>query len=162
MRNFSLVLALALWGGAAAAEVPQSAWDALLRHDPGVATDPAMTPLEKEILRSLTPEQAARLAEGTDPSAIVLNDGRTLQELLKAAGFDLSWYTMDSGGGTSEGGAYRLHGTIGQADAGKMTGGAFTLTGGFQAGVAAAPAEIFRDGFESGDVDAWSSAVGIP
>jgi hypothetical protein len=33
-------------------------------------------------------------------------------------GFDLSWSTMDGGGGTSTGGAYAVSGTIGQPDAG--------------------------------------------
>lgn len=46
-------------------------------------------------------------------------------------GYDLTWNTLDGGGGTSTGGAYSLAGTIGQADAGVMSGGAYTLTGGF-------------------------------
>lgn len=161
MRLELFGLALALLGGTAAAEAPQSAWDALLRHDPVIATARGITPLEKEILRSLTPEQATRLARGADPSTIILNDGRALEELLNAAGLDLSWYTLDAGGGTSAGGAYRLHGTLGQADAGVLTGGAFILTGGLQV-VPDASGGIFRDGFESGDVNAWSSAVGGP
>ena len=31
--------------------------------------------------------------------------------------FDLSWFTADSGGGASSGGAFSVEGTIGQADA---------------------------------------------
>ena len=46
-------------------------------------------------------------------------------------GYDLSWNTIDGGGGTSAGGAYSLSGTIGQPDAGAMSGGAYTLKGGF-------------------------------
>jgi hypothetical protein len=47
-------------------------------------------------------------------------------------------YSIDSfkiagGGGTSTGGAYSVSGTIGQPDAGMMSGGPFTLTGGFWA-----------------------------
>lgn len=42
----------------------------------------------------------------------------------------LSW-TVDSGGGDMTGGAYLLRGTIGQPDAGVMTGGDYTLIGGF-------------------------------
>ena len=54
-----------------------------------------------------------------------------------AGGFELDWYTIDGGGGTSSGGAFTLSGTIGQPDAGVvMSGGNFTLTGGFWAGVA--------------------------
>ncbi len=47
-------------------------------------------------------------------------------------GFDLSWSTVDGGGATSStGGTFGLGGTIGQPDAGRQTGGAFTLDGGF-------------------------------
>jgi hypothetical protein len=49
-------------------------------------------------------------------------------------GYDLSWSTIDGGGGTSTGGNYSLSGTIGQADAGTMTGGDYELTGGFWGG----------------------------
>lgn len=45
--------------------------------------------------------------------------------------FDLSWSTVDGGGGSSTGGAYALSGTIGQPDAGNLAGGDFTLNGGF-------------------------------
>ena len=46
--------------------------------------------------------------------------------------YDLSWSTIDGGGGTSTGGAYSVCGTIGQHDAGgPMIGGNFALTGGF-------------------------------
>ena len=56
------------------------------------------------------------------------------------ADFDLSWHTIDSGGGFSAGGGFALEGTIGQPDAGAMSGGNFTLTGGFWAAVdSAAP-----------------------
>jgi len=45
--------------------------------------------------------------------------------------FTLDWYTVDGGGGTSTGGLFEVSGTIGQPDAGVMSGGNFTLTGGF-------------------------------
>ena len=55
--------------------------------------------------------------------------------------FDLSWHTIDGGGGTSSGGDFELSGTIGQHDAGEtMTGGDFALTGGFWAGTGSVPA----------------------
>jgi hypothetical protein len=38
---------------------------------------------------------------------------------------------MDGGGGTSVGGNYQLSGTIGQHDAGALTGGDYVLQGGF-------------------------------
>ena len=48
--------------------------------------------------------------------------------------FDLSWHTIDGGGGASSGGGFTLTGTIGQPDAGSSSGGAFTCVGGFWAG----------------------------
>jgi hypothetical protein len=48
--------------------------------------------------------------------------------------YDLSWSTIDGGGGTSTGGDYVLSGTIGQPDAGEMSGGDYELTGGFWGG----------------------------
>ncbi len=47
--------------------------------------------------------------------------------------FSIPWHTMDGGGGTSTGGDFSVSGTIGQPDAGVMSGGPFTLTGGFWA-----------------------------
>jgi hypothetical protein len=52
-------------------------------------------------------------------------------------GYDLSWSTIDGGGYTfSTGGDYTLGGTVGQPDAGSLTGGGYTLVGGFWGGVA--------------------------
>jgi hypothetical protein len=52
--------------------------------------------------------------------------------------FDLVWHTLDGGGGTSIGGdRFALSGTIGQPDAGKMSGGVYTLQGGFWPATAA-------------------------
>jgi hypothetical protein len=47
----------------------------------------------------------------------------------------IPWYTIDGGGGTSTGGTFTLSGTIGQPDAGVLTGGSFVLRGGFWNGV---------------------------
>ena len=49
-------------------------------------------------------------------------------------GYDLSWNTFDGGGGTSAGGDYIVSGTAGQPDAGALTGGEYTLIGGFWGG----------------------------
>ena len=51
-----------------------------------------------------------------------------------STGYDLSWYTLDGGGGSSSGGGYSLSGTIGQPDAGTVSGGGYTLLGGFWGG----------------------------
>lgn len=48
------------------------------------------------------------------------------------SGYDLSWWTVDGGGGTfSSGPGYLLGGTLGQPDAGVLSGPGYTLTGGF-------------------------------
>ena len=54
-----------------------------------------------------------------------------------AQNFQVDWFTIDGGGGTSTGGVYSVSGTIGQPDAGRMTGGNFTLDGGFWGVIAA-------------------------
>jgi len=55
------------------------------------------------------------------------------------AGYDLTWSTVDGGGYTfSAGGSYSLGGTAGQPDAGALTGGAYSLAGGFWSGGAPA------------------------
>jgi autotransporter-associated beta strand protein len=49
-----------------------------------------------------------------------------------AQSFSIDWHTIDSGGGTSAGGAFSLTGTIGQPDGeGRLTGGNFSLISGF-------------------------------
>jgi hypothetical protein len=48
--------------------------------------------------------------------------------------YELSWYTIDGGGGRSGGGPYSLTGTIGQPDAAYSTGGNYELLGGFWPG----------------------------
>lgn len=58
-------------------------------------------------------------------------------------GYDLSWWTVDGGGGTNTGGSYALSGTIGQPDAGSMSGGDYDLQGGFWGGVLDALEEFF-------------------
>jgi hypothetical protein len=48
--------------------------------------------------------------------------------------YSIDWFKIAGGGGTSTGGVYSVSGTIGQHDAGgPMTGGQFSLTGGFWA-----------------------------
>jgi hypothetical protein len=69
---------------------------------------------------------AALLAALTVSSATTLAQG--------GGGYDLSWNTIDGGGGSSSGGGYSLSGTIGQPDAGALSGGGYTLNGGFWPG----------------------------
>jgi hypothetical protein len=54
---------------------------------------------------------------------------------LAQGGYELSWWTVDGGGGThSTGGGYSLSGTAGQPDAGLLAGGGYILGGGFWRG----------------------------
>ncbi len=65
---------------------------------------------------------------------IALTTSRTLApaSAQSGGGYDLTWNTIDGGGATfSIGGPYSLGGTIGQPDAGTLSGGAYTLNGGF-------------------------------
>jgi hypothetical protein len=60
------------------------------------------------------------------------------------SGYDLSWWTVDGGGWMfSSGGGYDLGGTAGQPDAGWLSGGSYTLGGGFWGGGALA-AVLYR------------------
>jgi hypothetical protein len=58
-----------------------------------------------------------------------------MTQALLAAGQSLSWYTLPGGGGMDSAGAtYTLSGTVGELDASpQMSGGPFTVTGGFWA-----------------------------
>ena len=56
----------------------------------------------------------------------------------QAQTYSIDWYTIDGGGGTSTGGVYAVSGTIGPpAAGGPMTGGNYSLTGGFWSLIAA-------------------------
>jgi hypothetical protein len=60
---------------------------------------------------------------------IALASGLSLR--VHAQSFDLSWFTIDGGGGASTGGVYSVTGTIGQPDTGHMSGGSYSIDGGF-------------------------------
>ena len=62
--------------------------------------------------------------------------------------YTIDWHTIDGGGDTrSTGGTYELNGTIGQPDAGEMSGGSYSLAGGFWFG------QVPGDCDADGDVD---------
>ncbi len=60
----------------------------------------------------------------------------------QAGGFNLPWWTADSGGGDSSATGYSLRGSIGQSDAGALSGPGYQLSGGFWAGAAPANAGV--------------------
>jgi hypothetical protein len=64
--------------------------------------------------------------------ALVLTTKLALAQ--SGGGFDLSWSTVDGGGGTSAGGGFRVTGTAGQPDPGEMAGGSIRVGGGFWGG----------------------------
>ncbi|QOJ01517.1 MAG: hypothetical protein HRU70_13900 [Phycisphaeraceae bacterium] len=63
--------------------------------------------------------------------------------------FEITWHTIDGGGGRSTGGTFAVTGTIGQWDAGTVTGGVFEIRGGFWdlPGEPTCPADFNGDGF---------------
>jgi hypothetical protein len=77
-------------------------------------------------------------------------------------GYNLEWNTIDGGGHTfSSGGSYSLGGTLGQPDAGALSGGAYTLSGGFWYGPTAPQAAIryaAPTAVGSGDCSSWDNA----
>ena len=90
-------------------------------------------PVQQRLFYTGTELQDDRtLADYSIPMASTLN-----LVLRGAADYALDWSTIDGGGGTSTGGVYSVSGTIGQPDAGAMSGGTFTLIGGFWGSVAA-------------------------
>jgi hypothetical protein len=82
-------------------------------------------------MRRLTPKTVA-VTLGAVLALLLVTSVALAQE---GDGYDLSWSTVDGGGHTfSVGGDYELGGTIGQPDAGSMSGGDYVLCGGFWSG----------------------------
>ena len=101
-------------------------------------------------------------------SAVLILLLMALATSVASGQYELSWYTIDGGGGRSSGGPYSLTGTIGQPDAAYSAGGNFELLGGFWPGGplcfidfehfarfaeqwslpgTGSPADLFEDGF---------------
>ena len=57
--------------------------------------------------------------------------------------YTLDWWTVDSGGGGSQGGSYSLNGTVGQAEPGVLYAGNYSLAGGFWVRLQAALEKLF-------------------
>ena len=81
-------------------------------------------------------------------------------QAASAQSFEVLWYTIDGGGGSSSGGPFTVNGTIGQPDASEpLTGGAFTLRPGFWPGVLrnnSCAADVNGDGvLDLGDIQAF-------
>ena len=50
---------------------------------------------------------------------------------LVGVGYDIPWRSVDGGGGMSSSGRYEMIGSIGQPDAGELSGGSYDVTGGY-------------------------------
>lgn len=77
-------------------------------------------------------------------AALLLVTGAALAQT--GDGYDLSWWTVDSGGyAVSSGEGYTFGGTIGQPDAGMMSNssGTYMLSGGFWGGAGPVEYEIY-------------------
>lgn len=57
--------------------------------------------------------------------------------------YDLSWSSVGGGGGASSGGNYAVLSTLSQPDASTLSGGAYTLSGGFLAGSVTASFKVY-------------------
>lgn len=86
---------------------------------------------------------------------------RRENEISRGGVFSISQYAIYGGGGeVSSADDFRIIGTLGQPEAGTLSGGGFELVGGFWAGIDARTVDVFEDGFETGDVSRWSSSFG--
>lgn len=66
--------------------------------------------------------------------ALVILGSASLAAARVQDGYTIDWWTTDGGGGTSTAAGYSLSGTIGQPDASALSGGGYTLTGGYWGG----------------------------
>ena len=82
-----------------------------------------MTRLSKRRRVTVAASLAIALLLGGAPAALAQSGGP----------YDLSWHNIGPGGSAS-GGSYSLDASIGQPDAATMSGGSYTLTGGFLPG----------------------------
>src|SRR5438477_7358738 len=57
--------------------------------------------------------------------------GALVLPVVANAQYAIDWLTLDGGGGASSGGSFTLTGTIGQPDTGTLSGGNYSLQGGF-------------------------------
>ena len=89
-------------------------------------------------------------------AGLALSAPRSEDHLVKTEPvFEITQYSIDSGGANSVGGEFSITGTIAQHDVGTQIGGSYLLSGGFWWG----SSKIFVDDFESGDDSRWSNVT---
>ena len=69
--------------------------------------------------------------KGGDPHTLVDWGLELCGNVPPAPNLSIGWFTIDGGGGTSTNGTLAVSGTIGQPDAGKLSGGTLAIKGGF-------------------------------
>lgn len=158
MLTSSVLLFVPLW----AVPEKETAWEALVKEWP--AQLEGLSRVEREALKLMDIGEAYRLLDGAPVAEVSLLTGESLASFLERKGqasFDLSWYSIDAGAARLAGEGFVLTGTIGQTEAGLLTGGEFVMRGGFTVvSEAEVSGAIFTDGFESGDVTKWSNSTG--
>jgi hypothetical protein len=109
-----------------------SAWQARSVLDCG-----SPLPLLNGHENSITPQSARGLAQSKTWRLVVTALAFVMfASITSAQSYSIDWHKIAGGGGTSTGNVYSVSGTIGQHDASAgnaMTGGPYSLTGGFWA-----------------------------
>lgn len=72
-------------------------------------------------------ERMSKIAWATILIIILLTSGLA----LAGGGYEIAWFSVDGGGGHSEGGSYGISGTVGQPDANWSEAGSYSVQGGF-------------------------------
>ncbi len=122
-----------------------------------ILTLATMTALAGAIAPVQPVESAARAGQNVDNDRSVASPTREVAGI--GGDFDLRWWTVDGGGGTSTGGDFVLRGTIGQPDAGTHSGGGFEMRGGFRQTPGSGCGECPTDVDGSGNTGASDLAV---
>lgn len=139
MRKALPLAALLALAGAqpeARAEAPRpSALDLALAARP--ALDGSLSTATRVVLSQINAEQAEAFVRGeVSLDDLLLPDGTPigyfLEGVLGGGPYAIPFYSLDAGGGASQGDPFHLAGTIGQSDAAVSAGTGFTLVGGFQ------------------------------
>ncbi|WP_322496556.1 hypothetical protein [Chloroflexus sp.] len=126
------------WAGDARKEAGDAERDGYAAH-----TLASRHTLRYVVASALAAELALMLVVAIAPHAAAQSGG----------GDNLMWSAIDGGGATfSTGGADALGSTIGQADAGSLSGGAYTLHGGFWSGASGMASCSYR----------WCGGSGAP
>jgi hypothetical protein len=128
---------------------PSSIPQSMLDHPAVVAGLVAVTMLTVAGVRANTP--ATHGGSSLEPSPPA--------EVKVLAPYDMSWWSVDGGGGASSGGVFALTGAIGQPDAGLARACGIVLEGGMWSGPVPSETPLFCDGFETGDVGMWSEVT---